>query len=200
MSQKLVKCKNIGCSETFKYREQLRRHVAKCNASPPLYVTEERVTDHFSINGNEYQCLKCDVKIAHVNNLKRHILQCKGPKQEVYSCTSCEKDFKYHYKLKEHLKTHNKDYYSCERCSKNYQREHFYRQHLVTCAEFIPSFITAGTDQEDADVSEPEVQNENEVVDFDTNNPVADINHEFVVVVDEDEVNIVNYTIEKRKL
>ena len=108
-----------------------------------------------------------------------------------------------HSKLEEHLKTHNKDYYSCEKCGKNYQREHFYRQHLVTCAEFTPSFITSGSDQEDADVSEqeeriidadvpkPEVQNENgdEVVDFDTTNPVDDINHECIVVVDKDEVN-----------
>ena len=133
MSQALVKCKNIGCSETFKYREQLQRHVAKCNASPPPDATEETVTDYFSINGNEHQCLKCDVKIAHVNNLKRHILQCKGPKQEVYSCISCEKDFKYRSKLEERLKTHSKDYYSCDKCGKKDQREHFYRQHLVTC-------------------------------------------------------------------
>ena len=119
--------------------------------------------------------MKCDVKIAYVNNIKRHILKCKGPKQEVYSCTSCKRDFKYPSKLEEHLIAHNKNYYSCEKCGKSYQREHFYRQHLVTCAEFALSFITSGKEKLiiNADVPEPEVQNENgdEYGNFNVNNP-----------------------------
>ena len=69
----LLKCSNIGCRETFKWREQLRRHKTKCSFTP-----KEVAVKYKCLQDGTFQCETCYQPFTKQSNaydiLKRTIV------------------------------------------------------------------------------------------------------------------------------
>ena len=116
-----------GCSTSFKFREQLRRHHKKAHGILKLQKSKCSVAVE-----NGFKCMKCNKLFAFESNVYRHYKTCSEKKVvsssgTEYYCTVCNKCFTKKFNLKRHEATHssNKECYQCKNCLKEYNREDF---------------------------------------------------------------------------
>ena len=98
----LLSRKNIGCRQSFKSRQQLKRRKSKC-----CYPAIENKEKCIRKEDDSFQCTSCKKNFSKQSNTSRHIKTCKGGKiKNCHSCDVCQKSFAYKSILERHLKTH----------------------------------------------------------------------------------------------
>ena len=98
----LISSKNIGCWQSFKWRQLLKRHKAKC--SYPAIKNKEK---YICKEDGSFQCANCKKTFSKRSNTSCHIKTCKGDKiKNCHSFDVCQKSFAYKSILERHLKTH----------------------------------------------------------------------------------------------
>lgn len=78
MSQ--LSCKNIGCRQSFKWRQQLKRHKVKCS-----YPAIENKEKYIQKGDDSFQCTSSKKLFSKQSNTSRHIKTCKGGIVEMQS-------------------------------------------------------------------------------------------------------------------
>ena len=141
----------FGCNETYKFREQRKRHMEKCEkpAAPNLHAAENKV--YLLGPDNKFLCAICKMEFSQKPAVFKHFNKgrCKGnpmydEKQQTsveYSWNLCDRKFLYLSKLKRHKVTHEQDSFVCLICTKQFKRAHHFEKHSTSCDAVFPSFI-----------------------------------------------------------
>ena len=108
--------RNSHCSESFRWRIQLKRHLLKSHNE-----------------GTWFTCHICQKKCSEENYLRIHIQRHEGVKP--YVCDECQKCFCTATELKRHQLVHlNFKGFCCGLCRKDFKRPESVKQHFRRCS------------------------------------------------------------------
>uniref|UniRef100_A0A7M5X003 C2H2-type domain-containing protein n=1 Tax=Clytia hemisphaerica TaxID=252671 RepID=A0A7M5X003_9CNID len=112
-----IQCTNTGCTEKFKWRMQLKRHLRKCNHERPIAKVKK-----YTFSDGHYVCNTCFKRTKHQPNMSRHVNNCNPKKAQIYACDLCAQTFEYKCRLVKHMKKHTSDSEKiCPNCGKMFR-------------------------------------------------------------------------------
>ena len=196
--RKKIKCKNIGCNQSFDWCMQLNRHKSRCQYPEPVrsYKTIEVV--------KRYKCNKCQKVFSLQSAVSRNCSKTDCLKQrKVYTCSKCQKQFLYKSLLAKHKLVHAKSQ-TCKECGQTCRRKDLYVQRTTFCKPFVPSFAindneVSVKEQEQAQLEVNEAENVymeidegNEIDDNNDNNVLNGIDDNVLIAIDDSNVNAID--------
>ena len=91
-------------------------------------ITEKKVNSKSQLK-KDFKCDICDVKLATLFNLEKHIKIHTGERS--FQCDYCEKKFARKSNLNEHLKVHTREKpFQCDFCEKKFTQKNNLNRHL----------------------------------------------------------------------
>lgn len=135
--ERCLKCKM--CSKTFKFSSYIERRTEgkplQCKLCPQFFKNLILFTIHFKTHSGEtsFHCQKCvkNTGSSELIKLKRTIKS--RPKEKLYVCEHCSKNFKNQSALTKHIRSHTGEKpYQCEICSKSFRISSHLKNHTRT--------------------------------------------------------------------
>ena len=113
------------------------RHMKVCEFNPTDQTEKSKASDLFlrDTETGFYTCKKCSIVVKHRNNLTRHPPKCKGVTCKSFKCGTCDKEFTYQSKLKEHERSHTFSSFTCIYCCKVIKSETNFNKHVAKCSQ-----------------------------------------------------------------
>ena len=125
---KIIKwgCRQVGCKKFFDQRQKRSRHEDKCDLPMP-----EKTSVKITTAEGELECSTCHHDYSDKATFSRHLQKCEKFVQKKFSqteksllCEICGKKEQYPSKLKQHMKSHDRNIniFSCMICNKDFVR------------------------------------------------------------------------------
>ena len=95
-------------------------------------ITQESTKHQKSIikKGDVCVCLLCNAETKHGSNKSRHKKTCKKrPRQTIFTCNACSKQFSYKFTLDGHSQIHTRTILNCNNCMKKFKMEDHLKNH-----------------------------------------------------------------------
>ena len=109
----------IPNSQHSKSVSSLAKKKYNCKVCSRVFTSLACSIKHSGVCKEEYKCIKCDFKVKSLKNLKSHVKNVHSEGKLV--CTVCHEKIKSEFKLKVHMKSHNKARSKCPICKKSFK-------------------------------------------------------------------------------
>ena len=161
----LLRCPNIGCRKTFKYRMEKKCHLesGECAGVTPDPENSSKII--VKKDGGAFVCLECNTEFKYRKNIKRHQKLCKNQNisKQRFPWNTCDKFFIYKSKFDRHKSTHLKENFVFKDCYESFKRENHFMKHQ--CEFQVPALVNIHNNiSNDLENQEPIGPGTNEVV------------------------------------